>query len=78
MDGCGHLFPAQKYLLFPGQIGPAPQAKHIIPGTVTHTLTVLQYLLHIGVVEERLNKIAAFFAVLMGGKKCGDFNSMIF
>ena len=47
-------------------------------GTVTCPLAVREDLLHIGVIEVTANEIAAFLAVLMDGKECGNLCSMLF
>ena len=44
---------------------------------LAHPLTIAEDLLSKGVVEEPLNKIAAFLIIRVGCKECGNFHSMI-
>ena len=52
--------------------------EHIVIGAIANPLTVAEDLLGKGVIEEPLNKIAAFLIIRVGCKECGNFHSMIF
>ena len=52
--------------------------EHIIISPVADTLTVAQNLFDKDVIEETLNKIAAFLVIRVGCKECGNFHSMVF
>ena len=77
VDAVSHLTPPAVDLPLTGHVGPSPDVEHIVIGPVSGSLSILQDLLHEGIVEEALNKIAAFSAVRVVGKECGDFDSVV-
>ena len=78
LNGVGNMGPAQEVLFLAGEIRPAPEVQHIVPCPIPGPLAIAQNFLHIGVVEEALNEIAALFSVLMGFKERGDLDPMVF
>ena len=78
VDPVCHLTPPTENLPLTGHVGPSPDVEHIVIGPVSGSLSILQDLLHEGIVEEALNKIAAFSAVRVVGKECGDLDSVVF
>ena len=78
VDPVCHLTPPAENLPLTGHVGPSPDVEHIVIGPVSGSLTILQDLLNKGVVKEGFNKIAAFSAVRVVGKECGDLDSVVF
>ena len=78
VDSGSHTAPSVVDLPLPAQIRATPQVKHIIIGPVSHSLAVAENLFDKGIIEESLQKIAAFLVIRVGCKECGNFHSMIF
>ena len=78
VDSGSHTAPTVVDLPFPAQIRATPQVKHIIIGSVSHSLAVAENLFDKGIIEESLQKIAAFLVIRVGCKECGNFHSMIY
>ena len=78
IDAICHLRPAHEVLSFTGEVIAAPEVQNVSIGAITGALVVAQDFLDKGIVKERANEIAAFLAVLMDGKECGNLCSMLF
>ena len=78
VDGVGNMGPPQEHLFLAGEVRPAPEVQHIVPCPIPGPLAIAQNFLHIGVVKEALNEIAALFSALMGFKERGDLGPMVF
>ena len=77
-DSVGNSPPVQKIFFVAGKITAVPYREQIVISTVSNALDVIENMLDVGVVKERLNEIAALFAVLVGLKKRGDLFSVVF